>query len=181
MSGIRFVKTEDADEHGSVKKYSSAFMEYRGDGFPERELPIRRYRDEDYPEAFAMYAEAFHEMRLGTGCFPDSVIRQPSEAERKYWAENADDAYVYLLGDEIVGHARIDGSELRVVSVKLSQQGRGIGRAFVEFLVNRILEKGLTPTLWCVVGNDRARSLYDSLGFRELFRRDFAVKKTELK
>ena len=38
-----------AEKHGYVKKYVSALMEYRGDKFPEQELPIRHYRDEDYP------------------------------------------------------------------------------------------------------------------------------------
>ena len=168
-----------AEKHGYVKKYSSAFMEYRGGRFPEPELPVRRYRDGDYPEAFAMYAEAFHVMRLQTGCFPESEVRQPNEKERRYWAEHADDGYVLLSGDEIVGHARLDGSELAVVSIKRSHQGRGLGCAFVRFLVNRLLERGSgTPNLWCLVGNDRARSLYESLGFREVYRDDFAVKQT---
>ena len=167
-----------AEKHGYVKKYASALMEYRGEGFPEPELPIRHYRDEDYPEAFAMYAEAFHVMRLGTGCFPDSAVRQPSEQERAYWAEHADDGYVYLSGKEIIGHARLDGNELGVVSIKISHQGKGYGRAFVRYLVNRILEKGEgRPVLWCVVGNRKARALYDSLGFQEICRNDFAVKK----
>ena len=169
-----------AEKHGYVKKYASALMEYRGDAFPEPELPIRHYQDEDYPEAFAMYAEAFHVMRLETGCFPDSAPARPSEKERRYWAEHADDGYVYLSRDEIVGHARIEDNELKVVSVKISHQGRGYGRAFVRYLVNRILEKGKGwPALWCVVGNDKAGRLYDSLGFREICRDDFAVKKTD--
>jgi GNAT superfamily N-acetyltransferase len=166
-----------AEKNGFVRKYSSALMEYGGAAFPERELPIRHYRDEDYPEAFAMYAWAFHVMRLGTGCFPDSVAAQPCEKERRYWAEHANDGYVYLDGDEIVGHARIDGREIGVVSVKLSHQGRGIGRGFVRFLINRILERGQKPSLWCVVGNEKARGLYESLGFHEIYRKDFAVKR----
>lgn len=167
-----------AEKYGYVKKYVSALMEYRGDKFPEQELPIRHYRDEDYPEAFAMYAEAFHVMRLGTGCFPDSVVAQPNEEERKYWAEHADDGYVYLSGNEIIGHARIDDNELGVVSIKLSHQGKGFGRAFVQFLVNRVMEKNEDhPKLWCVVGNNKARNLYDSLGFQEIYSDVFAEKR----
>ena len=79
----------------------------------------------------------------------NTAVRQPSEAERKAWAERASDEYVYLSGQDIVGHARIDGSELAVVSVKLSRQSKGIGREFVRFLVNRVLENGEErPTLW---------------------------------
>jgi mycothiol synthase len=174
-AAIRF-----AQKHGYVKKYMSDLMEYMGGVFPEEELPIRHYRDEDYPEAFAMYAEAFHVMRIGTGCFPDSKPAQPDEEERKYWAEHADDGYVYLSGNEIVGHARIEGNELDVVSIKISHQGRGYGRVFVKFLVNRIIEKNQgNPTLWCVVGNDKAKSLYDSLGFQQICREVFAYKKID--
>lgn len=166
-----------AEKHGYVKKYASALMEYRGGRLPEPDLPIRHYRDADYPEAFAMYAEAFHAMRLETGCFPDSEVRQPSDKERRYWAEHAADGYVYLSGSEIVGHARISDNELEVVSIKISHQGKGYGRAFVKYLINRIMEKDKgRPALWCVVGNNKARGLYESLGFQETCRNDFAVK-----
>jgi mycothiol synthase len=167
-----------AEKHGYLKKYSSALMRYAGEPFPEPELPVRKYRDEDFEEAALLSAEAFHVMRLSTGCFPDSVVRQPSEEERRYWAEHADDGYVYLSGSEIVGHARIEGPELDVVSIKIPHQGKGLGRKFVKYLTNRIIEKGEgEPVLWCVVGNDKARALYDSLGYEEVCRNDFAVKK----
>ena len=44
--------------------------------------------------------------------------------------------------------------------------------------MNRILEKDEDePTLWCVVGNNKARRLYDSLGFEEIWIEAFAKKK----
>ena len=58
------------------------------------------------------------------------------------------------------------------------QRGKRLGRGFVRFLVNLILEKEAgVPCLWCVVGNNKARQLYDSLGFEEVFREAFAWKK----
>ena len=167
-----------SEKCGYVKKYSSAFMKYPGKMFPEPELPVRHYRDEDFIEAFSLSSEAFHLMRLGTGCFPDSTLSEPDEETRKRWAESADDEYVFVQDGEIAGYARIDGNELDSVSIKVSHQGKGMGRKFVEFLINRILEKDKgNPVLWCVVGNGKARRLYDSLGFREIFIEDFAVKK----
>ncbi len=54
---------------------------------------------------------------------------------------------------------------------------KGYGKAFVKYLVNRILEmNGDEPTLWCVVGNNKARNLYDSLGFEERWIEAFAKK-----
>ena len=167
-----------AEKHGYHKKYSSAFMQYDGEKFEEPELKVRKYRDEDFSEAATLSAEAFHAMRLSTGCFPDSVVAQATEEDRKYCAENAENEYVVELNGEIVGYGAIDGTELDEVSIRIPHQGKGLGRKFVKYLTNRILEKGEgEPTLWCVVGNVKARNLYDSLGFKEIYRDDFAEKK----
>ena len=144
--------------------------------FEEKALPVRKYREEDFVAAFTLEDEAFHEMRLGTGCFPDSKRSEPSEDMRNFYAEHAEGEYVYLEGDEIIGFAQIDGAELSSVSIKLSHQGKGLGRDFTKFLVNRILEKGETPFLYCVVGNDKARRLYESLGFKEISCNTYAEK-----
>ena len=166
-----------AERNDYKRTYASAMMAYRGEPFPEEDLPIRQYRDEDYPEAFALSADAFHAMLLSTGWFPDSVTAQPSEASRKGWANAAEDEYVYVLDGEIVGYARLDDTEIDSVSIKIPHQGKGLGRKFVRYLTNRILEKDDgEPTLWCVVGNSKARALYDSLGFEEVCCNDFGEK-----
>lgn len=164
---------------GFVKEFSSAYMKYKGELFEEKMLPVRQYRDEDYGEAQKLSAEAFHQMRLSTGCFPDSVPEAPSAAMRQQWADTAEERYVYVLGDEIVGYAHIDGGELSCVAIKTSRQGEGLGRVFVKFLVNKLLGKGCRePFLYCVVGN-KARRLYDSLGFRETARGEYAKKRVK--
>lgn len=162
---------------GFVKEFSSAYMKYKGELFEEKILPVRQYRDEDYGEAQKLSAEAFHQMRLGTGCFPDSIPEEPSAEMRQHWADTAEERYVYVLGDEIVGYAHIDGAELSCVAIKVARQGEGLGREFVQFLVNRLLEKGYNePFLYCVVGN-KARHLYDSLGFRKAACGEYAKKR----
>ncbi len=166
-----------AEKCGYPKKYSSSHMAYHGERFALAELPIRQYQDGDYAQAFALSAEAFHKMRLETGCFPDSVPGEPSDEGRRSWAETAEERYVYEAGGELVGYAHLDGSELDSVSIKISRQGEGFGKNFVRFLVNRIMEKEQDdPTLWCVNGNDKARRLYDSLGFQEDGCEAFAIK-----
>lgn len=165
---------------GYRKGFSSAYMKYQGGLFEEKPLPVRPYRDEDYAEAQTLSAEAFHQMRVGTGCFPDSVPEGPSAEMRRLWAETAEERYVYVLGDEIVGYGHIDGAELSCVAIKTSRQGEGLGRGFVQFLVNRLLEKGHNePFLYCVVGN-KARRLYDSLGFQEAARGEYAKKRVKI-
>ena len=167
-----------AESCGFRGTYASAEMIYRGEAFELPELPIRPYEDKDYIDAFTLSAEAFHRMRLSTGCFPDSVAGEPSEASRKRWAESDEDQYVFVKDGKVIGYADVDGTEIDSVSIEVSEQGKGYGKAFVKYLVNRILEKDEDePTLWCVVGNNKARRLYDSLGFEEIWTEAFAKKK----
>ncbi len=162
---------------GYGEYFSSALMQRSGELFPVEELPVRTYTDEDYLASHPLYATAFHEMRVRVGCFPDSVIAQPSEKERKEWQKDAEDRFVYEINGEIVAYSHLSGNELSSISVRTDLQGRGIGRKMVMHLCNLIYQRGNeTVELSCVVGNE-ARKLYDSLGFEEKYIRDF-VRKT---
>jgi mycothiol synthase len=165
-----------AHKLGYDKYFSSALMQRTGDPFPLKELPVRLYSDEDYLASQSMYAAAFHEMRVRVGCFPDSVIAQPSEKERKAWKEDAENRLVYEINGEIVAYSHLSGHELSSISVRTDFQGLGIGRKFVMYLCNEIYERGSASVdLWCVVGN-YARNLYDSLGFKEKYIMEFMRK-----
>jgi len=162
---------------GYVPYFSSAFMQRSGDPFPLEELPVRQYADEDYSACQSLYAAAFHEMRVRVGCFPDSVMAQPSERERRTWKEKAENRFVYEINGEIAAYSHIPGNELGSISVRSDLQGLGIGRKFVKFLCNKIYQRGhANVDLWCVVGN-HARNLYDSLGFKEKHVTEF-IRKT---
>ena len=167
-----------AEKFGFVKRFSSVVMRYNGQPFDIPTLPIRKHRDEDFSEAYAMSAEAFHIMRLETGYFPDSVPNVPDEEIRQHCLDTADERYLYVLNNEIVGCAHIDGRELDNVSIKVSHQGKGLGRMFVKYLVNEILDKGIgEPFLYCIDVNRKARQLYRSLGFVESACNVYATKK----
>ena len=167
-----------AKDCGYKKEYSSDYMVYSGPHFETAAMLVRQYQDEDYSEAHSLYAEAFHLMRLSTGCFPDSVPEPPSEKGRKYWSETTDERLVCLNGEEIVGYAHIEGNEIGSVSVKPDCQSKGVGKAFVKYIVNMLLDIGYENiSLYCVVGNNRARHLYDELGFKQIYRNDYAKKK----
>lgn len=162
---------------GFHKQFESDYMVYEGPGFPPEENHVREYRDEDYPAAHRMYAEAFHRMRMETGWFPDSIPEPPNERMRQYWAETAGERLVWEEDGKIAGYAHIDGNELGSISVDPAMQGRGIGRRFAKEVINRILAECGTVSLYCVVGNRKARNLYDSLGFKAICRGDYAEKR----
>ncbi|WP_256310794.1 GNAT family N-acetyltransferase [Tissierella carlieri] len=169
-----------ANKHGYTRKFSSVYMRYSGSQFDVQELFIRNYCDDDYESAHEMYAKAFHEMRISVGDFPDSVIEQPNDKMRQYWAETSNERLVYIRNSEIVGYAHIDGNEIGSVSVKSQKQGQGIGRSFVKYICNKILAEGNEAVfLYCVAGN-RAKSLYDSLGFQEIYTCEYATKLNSL-
>lgn len=152
---------------GYTKKFASHHMEYAGGRLPTASVhPVRAYRDADYAEAHQLHAQAFHQMRLSTGWFPDSVPEEPSERMRKSWADTAQERYVYIVDGEIVGYAHIDGNEIDSVSIRTSAQGKGYGRDFVRRICNMILSEGSDKvSLYCVVNNSKAYVLYRSLGF----------------
>jgi mycothiol synthase len=151
-------------------------MKYTGNRFDITEQLIRNYCDKDYDSAHEMYAKAFHEMRVSVGDFPDSIIERPSENMRKYWAKTADERFVYIHDDVIVGYAHIDGDEIGSVSVRSQYQGQGIGQNFVKYICNKILDNGNDEvSLYCVLGN-KARRLYDRLGFQEVYTAEYATK-----
>ncbi|WP_346884657.1 GNAT family N-acetyltransferase [Clostridium sp. UBA4395] len=165
-----------ARRFGYERQFSSAYMKHTEGRFAIGQLPVRLYIDEDYPQSHALYAQAFHEMRIKVGDFPDSMVEQPSEKNRQGWNADAANRFTYEENDEIAAHGHLEGNEISSVSVKIDLQGRGIGKKFVMYLCNEIYNRGYKEVvLWCVIGNT-ARKLYDSLGFRELHIAEFAYK-----
>ncbi|WP_314588142.1 GNAT family N-acetyltransferase [Paenibacillus terrigena] len=171
QSSLAFARKLGYDDY-----FSSAYMQRAGDSFPLEELPVRQYTDEVYLPSQSLYATAFHEMRVRVGCFPDSVIEQPSEKGRRAWKEGAENRFIYEINGEIVAYSNLYGNEISSISVRTDYQGQGIGRKFVMYLCNEIYQRGsATVDLWCVVGND-ARNLYNSLGFKEKYVKEFMRK-----
>lgn len=165
-----------AEQKGFVRKFESTYMTYSGDPYPIQDMPIRAYEDEDYPHAHELYARAFHEMRVSVGDFPDSVVELPSHTQREFWRETCDQRYVYMEDNHVLALARVVGNEISSISVKPAYQGQGIGRDFMKYLCNTLLMGNYdTIRLWCVEGN-KAKGLYEALGFKASFTAEFAEK-----
>ncbi|MEK0314977.1 GNAT family N-acetyltransferase [Cohnella sp. 56] len=185
--GTRIVRSSYRADHPSAHAFasrlgyepyfSSAYMERTGDPYPQEELPVRRYTDDDYIASQSLHAIAFHEMRVRVGRFPESAVARSSEQERSAWEAEAEDRLVCEIGGEIVACSHLSGNVLSSISVRPDMQRRGIGRKLTMYACNEIYRRGHeTVSLWCVVGND-ARCLYDSLGFQEKYTTAF-IRKT---
>lgn len=64
------------------RSFSSTYMKHSGGKFSSEVIPVRHYCDEDYPDAFKLSTEAFHEMRVSVEDFPDSKVGEPSKQSR---------------------------------------------------------------------------------------------------
>lgn len=160
------------------RRYSSAMMTYKGPAFEVGSLPIRQYQAEDFEVTHKLYAEAFHQMRLSVGDFPDSKPQVATEKMKNHWAETPEGRLVYIKDKQVVAYARLSSNEIASISVDMAYQGQGIGSQFMKYVCNEILENHDQVDLYCVVGN-KARHLYDKLGFKEVYVGEYLIKKLE--
>lgn len=166
-----------AYQKGYRRKFSSRYMKYTDGKFDVPDLPVKQYQDKYYESAHEMYARVFHEMRKSVGDFPDSVVEQPNENMRNNWSNTAYERFVYIQDDIVIGYAHIEGNCIGSISIRKEYQGQGFGRNFMKFICNEILNKGYEEVfLYCVLGNNNASKLYDSLNFRELYTVEYAIK-----
>lgn len=146
--------------------HSSYIMEREGEILPESHFPIRQYEDDDYPAWHAIREMAFYKMRECVGILP-SYYFPPSEWERRNLLEDRNNRYVMHIDGEMAAIGVIDGSELRQVAVRPDIQSRGYGKAIVSFLVNEMMRRGEKNVELEVVKGNTAKTLYESLGFKE--------------
>lgn len=151
-------------KHGYYISFSSHYMEREGDPLPVGDIEVRQYEDSDFDAWIRILNVAFFQMRERVGIKP-SYFSMPNDEDREAFLKNRHNWYVMLAEGEIVAVGIIEGNELSIVAVRPSFHGKGYGKDFIAWLVNRIMEQGhKTVSLWCVNGN-KARNLYDKLGF----------------
>jgi ribosomal-protein-alanine N-acetyltransferase len=93
--------------------------------------------------------------------------------------------YVVMQGDEVVGYGGfwpvLDEAHITSVTIRDNLRGLGYGRRLLEFLLDVAASNGAkSATLEVRVSNERARRLYESLGFRQVgLRRRYYPKSNE--
>jgi len=104
---------------------------------------------------------------------------QPIEVYRKYAASDVYKIWVVKEGDAIVGSVTTveiplftfgfqPCLELFNVAVLEAAQRRGIGRALLEFVIDKAKADGYRSiSLTCLRAADPARALYESVGFKQ--------------
>ena len=147
---------------------------------PEHEISIRPVRPED--------AEALWEIARQQGVIETTLSlpsdRLASRAKRfaklgpdEHWLVAVADGAVVGLAGLNVGTGRLRHSGYVFLFVAHEHQGRGIGtqllRALLDLADNWLLLRRVELTV--MVGNDRAKQLYERLGFEVEGRRKLSV------
>jgi ribosomal protein S18 acetylase RimI-like enzyme len=107
--------------------------------------------------------------------FPPEQFPYPDDGVRRRWADVLADptcsVTVALVGDEpadeeVVGFVAWRGGVVEHVGVHPSYQRRGLATRLLAHATGR-MTRDVTPSLWVLVDNDGARSLYSRLGWAE--------------
>jgi GNAT superfamily N-acetyltransferase len=89
----------------------------------------------------------------------------PDEAVLARWRETLADPTVAVLMTEAAFACWDEAGRLRHLAVHPDHWGTGLAREGVELAVREIRAAGRTPVLWVLVANQRARELYEHLGW----------------
>ena len=108
-----------------------------------------------------------------TNAQKEAFLRMQFDAQDRYWRErNPAATYDVILVDGEPGgrlYVNRSGDEIRIVDIALlpDHRGRGVG----ALLINGVLEEGIQtgrPVTIHVERTNRARALYERLGFRQI-------------
>ena len=107
--------------------------------------------------------------------FPPDRYPFPDDAVLARWQIVLDDPETRVLvadhpdgGTGLVAYAAYDDSTLRHLAVHPARWGEGLATAAIETVLHAMDLRGTTQaSLWCLVENRRARSLYEYLGWRQ--------------
>ena len=163
------------ENNGYRLYFLSYMMERIGEAFPASNSVVRNYEDDDYYDWDRICELAFYHMRQRVGMYP-SFFYKPLASEREQYAQNKQNMFVMTVDNTIVAIGRIDGNKIGIVAVSIEHQSRGYGRDFVQFLVNEIIRRGEEKAILQVVKGNFAKSLYESLGFKEYDYHHFYIK-----
>jgi len=127
----------------------------------ESSIFLKHYTDDNYEEYKRIYEDCFCEMRTALELHPINAGDSREELLCK-----ADDVYIYVLDKELIGSVSIFNNEIDDLIVAKKHQRKGYGRLFLNFAVDRMQRKNISPiTLSVTDWNKGAIKLYLDNGF----------------
>lgn len=145
------------------------------------DVTVRRATADDYLDAGAVTLAAYQPFL--TGAEDEYAVRLADaasrDAEAELWVAEADGALLGCVtlcppGSPWREIARDDEGEFRMLAVSPEAQGRGVGRALVEHVLDRFRDDGASAVAMSSLRiMTTAHRLYERLGFTRLPERDW--------
>lgn len=126
---------------------------------------LRPATEEDFEALFEVHVAALRPS-------VEAIWGWDEALQRKLFTERFDPSRdeAILIDGAVVGHLVVDVHEDEVFLARIALlpawQGRGIGTRIVEDVVGRAAAAGLPTRLTVLRTNERARALYERIGFR---------------
>jgi len=143
--------------------YSSSLMIFKGKRFPDQDLSLEAYGDQDYEIYTDLLDEAFYQVSIDNNMTPNNSRDIPGL--RQYLMDVKDEIKVIREGDILGAVLQVSKDHIGRVMVASHLRGKGLGRSLVQDGTNQILDQGLEPKLYIMDTNQGARRLYESLGY----------------
>ena len=157
--------------------FSLELMHYSGPAFPDPQLTVRSYQDQDAADWTRLINEGFYPMRRAVDVkpyqiFADGASQDPATRQRLLNFGN-DDHLLFHDGEQLVGMAELVDNEIDTITVASHLRHQGYGLRIMAFCINRLLARGINPvTLHVVSWSTEARRLYESMGWQFVSQHD---------
>ncbi len=159
--------------------YTMDYLRYGGPRFPAPWLDIRPYDDQHFQTYIRMRSDAFFPVRQSFDHKPHRIYEQDNTEEyRQACQRSREDMFLAFDGGDLVGCAELVKDFIDVIAVAPRHQGKGYGKALTEFAVNALRDRcHSNARTSVVVGNKKAQTLYDRLGFERSQTNEWACLK----
>ncbi|MHB8758338.1 MAG: GNAT family N-acetyltransferase [Bacillota bacterium] len=159
--------------------YAMDYLRYSGPRFPAPALDVRPYDDRYFQSYIRMRSDAFFPVRKSFDHKPHRIFEQDNTEEYRQACQRArEDMFLAFDGNDLVGCAELVKDFIDVIAVAPPHQGKGYGKALTEFSANALRDRGhSTVRTSVVVGNTKAETLYDRLGFERSQTNEWACLK----
>jgi len=154
------------DKAGYKKWWGSPELFYVGPGFPDVAVDFVLYEDKYFDSYLQVVQESFYEVHVINDIKPYIVTE---EIVRRYKLNNKENVYLLFEDDKILASVTIGKGTVENLMVSKTAQGKGYGKKALQFAINKMMSQGNKEIrISYMEGNDSAKKLYLSLGFKPL-------------
>lgn len=130
-------------------------------------MNIRNFKESDADEVSKMLTE--QAPSVFSKYYPKEAVDlfvRNSRPEELIKSSKEKEIFVAVDDDQIIGTGRLEGDTISTIFVDISYQGKGVGKAIMDYLEKRVRQKGATKVHLADVAIN-AVGFYEKLGYQE--------------